>query len=289
MASTNPSNQNTIDILVCTLNEGIENVPHVLMKEQEDVEYIVSMQYTDKKYLNKIPEVLKTRKDVKVFPLKGRGLSRNRNYALSKSSADICIIADDDAIYKTSYIDIIRQTYTKNKDTDIALFRTMSSEGILHKKYPDAHMSYAEAEKQYYYPSSVEITMRRKKVQDSGTVFNEHYGLGAAYLCSGEESVFLKDAGKNGLRIECFPYVIAETPQNTTGEHFLTDIRVQRSKGATFCYCYGTAKAAYLCIKEAAFYLVHKGINPLPLVKNMFDGIKYCRNIVWKDKTATLQ
>lgn len=275
-------NHTTVDILICTLNERIKDAASVMIEERENIRYIVSMQYTDTKYLKDIPDLLKTRKDVTLYMLEGRGLSRNRNYALSKSDADICIITDDDVRYKPSYIDTILQIYASNPHTDIALFQAISSEGIFHKKYPKERMSYAEAERHDYYPTSMEITFRRKKIQKAGIQFNEHYGLGANYLISGEESVFLKDAEDARLTVEYFPYIIAETPLNTTGEHFLTDIRVQRSKGATFCYCYGIAKATYLCLKESAFYLLHKGVNPFPLMKNMIDGIIYCKNFVWK-------
>ncbi len=275
-------NNITVDILICTLNERIKDVASVIMEARENIRYIVSMQYTDVKYLKDIPDILKKRKDVSIFILEGRGLSRNRNYALSKSDAEICVISDDDARYRDSYIDTILQIYASNKNTDIALFQTVSSEGIFHKNYPKRQMSYAEAEKHDYYPTSVEITFRREKVQEAGISFNEHYGLGSEFLISGEESVFLKDAKDAKLMVEYFPYIIAETPLNTTGEHFLTDVRVQRSKGATFCYCYGIIRAIYLCLKESAFYLFHKKTNPFPLIKNMIDGIIYCKNFVWK-------
>ncbi|MCM1313264.1 MAG: glycosyltransferase [Bacteroides sp.] len=279
----------TVDILICTLDSRIKDVVSVIMEARENIRYIVSMQYTSPEYLKDIPKELKEREDVDIFTLEGRGLSRNRNFALSKSKADICIVSDDDARYKEEYINTVLQIYESNKDTDIALFQTISSKGIFHKKYPENRMSYAKAEQLYYYPTSVEITFRRDRILKAGISFNEHYGLGADFLVSGEESVFLKDAEDARLTVEYFPHVIAESPLDTTGEHFLTDIRVQRSKGATFCYCYGLCKAVYLCLKECAFYLFHKGANPFPLMRNMADGIIYCKNIVWRQQTAALR
>ena len=51
----------TIDILICTIDNGIKRIPHMLMPPQEGISYVVSMQYTDKAYLDLIPDVLKER------------------------------------------------------------------------------------------------------------------------------------------------------------------------------------------------------------------------------------
>ena len=39
-----------LDVLICTYNERVVHVPDVLLPYRPDVSYIVSMQYTDKKY-----------------------------------------------------------------------------------------------------------------------------------------------------------------------------------------------------------------------------------------------
>ena len=44
-----------LHVLVCTLDEGITRVPHLLKPEREDVRYVVSFQYTDEKFLSFIP------------------------------------------------------------------------------------------------------------------------------------------------------------------------------------------------------------------------------------------
>ena len=42
----------TLDILICSLNKGIVRVQDVLLPPQENVQYIVSYQYTDERYLD---------------------------------------------------------------------------------------------------------------------------------------------------------------------------------------------------------------------------------------------
>ena len=48
-----------LHVLVCTLDEGITRVPHLLKPEREDVRYVVSFQYSDEKFLSLIPDALR--------------------------------------------------------------------------------------------------------------------------------------------------------------------------------------------------------------------------------------
>ena len=83
-----------IEVLICTVDEGIRRVPDVLSPTvRGDVRYLVSFQYTDKKWLEAVPEMLKRRADVKIVALAGRGLSVNRNHAFDNSSGDIVLVA----------------------------------------------------------------------------------------------------------------------------------------------------------------------------------------------------
>ena len=264
-----------LSVLICTLNEGIKDVARILLPEREDVNYVVSFQYTDDSFLALIPHELTQRKDVFVSRLKGKGLSRNRNNALMHSKGDISLIADDDVRYKNEYFNVILSTFRENQNVDIALFKAKTYDGAWMKEYPDYSYGYQEAPKGTY-PCSCEIVMR-KSVYDGGIRFDERFGLGSDYLSSGEEDVLLEDALRKGLKIVYFPELIVETDCNTTGLRLLHDKRVQRSKGAVFYYCYGYRNALYRCARESVYYLLHSFSNPFSLFKNMYDGIDYCR------------
>ena len=72
-----------LHLLVCTLDERIAGVPQMLLPPQEGVRWVVSMQYTDERFLQQFPAVLRERSDVHLLTLPGKGLSRNRNHALA--------------------------------------------------------------------------------------------------------------------------------------------------------------------------------------------------------------
>lgn len=259
----------TLDILICTIDEGIKRVPEVLMSPRGDVRYVVSMQWTDKVWTERVPEVLREREDVVLTFLEGRGLSRNRNHALEKATGDVVLIADDDNRYTEELIDNIFEAYKENEGADVICFAAESYEGKPMKNYPHEKMTYREALKRGYYPTSMEMTMRRGvKVR-----FDERFGLGSEHLCSGEEDVFLKDALDEGYQMLFVPKVIVRSRFETTGSHFLENRKVQMSKGAAFRYIYGTPEALWRTVKEAGWWMVHRGSNPLPILYNMIKGM----------------
>ena len=86
----------TLDILICSYNKGIVRIDDILLPPQENLHYIISYQYTDERYLDLIPELIKTRSDVTIYKYNGKGLSANRNLAMEKSNADLFMFADDD-------------------------------------------------------------------------------------------------------------------------------------------------------------------------------------------------
>lgn len=250
----------TLDILICTVVDRLGMAAGMLLPQREGVSYVISVQYTSDQP-PVIPPVLESRPDVRTGLLRGMGLSRNRNNALSMASADICVIADDDNVYTDRYLDTIINSWSSNPDADILLFRAETLQGALLHPYPVP------------YVCSVEITLRRESVVGHGLKFDERFGLGSELLCAGEEDVFMADACRAGLVIRHIPQVIVRTEGTTTSAGFATDPRLQVTKGATFRYLYGTSDAVRRSFREAGWYLFRKRTNPFPILFNMLKGI----------------
>ncbi len=261
----------TLEILICTMEGRLEQVSQMLLPVHEGIRYLVSCQY--QQYEPSVPQELRLRGDVKVVFLKGRGLSHNRNNALQHAINDILLIADDDGRFYAGGLEEIIHTYEHHPEVDIALFQVDG----MSKYYPDE--PFRLTEKDFagpYGTASVEITLRRASL---GMLrFNPHFGLGSDYLSAGEEQVFLYDALHRDMNVTYFPIKIASTSPCTTGERFLSDASVQRSKGATFCYLFGRRKAMLMCLKESLHYFVYKFVNPIRLMYNMNHGIHYVVN-----------
>jgi len=197
----------TLEILISTLDEGIEQIVPMLLSQHEGISYIVSWQHSDGKE-SATPSEL-NRDDVKIYNLAGRGVSRNRNNCIEHAAADICLIADDDCRYTHEQLQAVIDTFVQNPDVDIATFK-YSGEGCkkLYPSQPSCLNSFPKG----YYVSSIEIAFRRKSVQ--GKIwFNENFGLGSEPFHCGEEKLFLHDALAMGMKCQFFPITIVHDQQ----------------------------------------------------------------------------
>lgn len=264
----------TIDILICSLNKGIVRVENVLRQPEEGIRYIVSYQYTDERYLDLIPEVLRTRQDVEIHTINGKGLSANRNIALSKATADIVVFADDDARFADESFSNIRGAFENNPDIDVAFFQATTYTGKPLKNYPTEERDITTIPSDYNI-SAIEMAIRRQSIQ--GTLnFDERFGLGAPFLTCGEEEVWLYDALRLGLKIHYFPVKILETSTMLKRSLVYVDAGVQRSKGA-FCYYTMGCRAWLHCLKFAINGTRQGFCHFLPMMRHLSEGINYIK------------
>ena len=258
-----------LEILICTIDDGINRVNHTILPPISYIKYLISWQRTNDNKTD-IPNALLDREDVRIVTMKGKGLSANRNNALANATGDILVLADDDAKYTPEYFKTILHAYEENPGEDILTFQMADEMGNLLKKYPIYPFNYAQCPKGFYY-SSLEITMLRKSDLPQ---FDTRFGLGADYLGCGEEEVFLHDAAKRKLSIRYIPKVIVETEKSTTGAKFDTDVKVRRAKGAVLFVLHGYRSATLRCLKQA----LKLKKNTLRSFIDMYDGIKYMKN-----------
>ena len=264
----------TIDILICSLNKGIVRVENVLRQPEEGVRYIVSYQYTDERYLDLIPDVLRQRSDVEIHTINGKGLSANRNAALAKATADVVVFADDDARFTDESFSNIRAAFESHADIDIAFFQATTYTGKPLKAYPAEERHFTAIPRDYNI-SAIEMAVKRQSIQ--GTLsFDERFGLGAPFLTCGEEEVWLYDALRLGLKVHYFPVKIVETSTMLKRSLVYVDAGVQRSKGA-FCY-YTMGRRAWIhCLKFAIKGTRQGFCHFLPMMRHLSEGIRYIK------------
>ncbi len=242
-----------LDILVCTTLARLKGVERVLLPPIDGVGYVVSCQGVDEP----IASPFSLRPDVRFFTMSGLGLSRNRNAAFFHAEADLLLLCDDDERLCERTVRSVAEDFDNHPEWDIIQYH---ADG-LGKRYPSA------------YVSSVELAMRATVAR--AVSFDERFGVGSPYLACGEEEVFVADARRQGFRIGSVEKVICTLDGGSTGSRFLTDTRVQRSKGAVFRLTRGRTYSYYKCTREAMGWALRRGVNPLPLLRNMFWGIRY--------------
>ncbi len=198
-----------INILIATIDQGLEKITDVLLEQREDVSYIVSHQVTNEKFRAVPPEL--QRSDVIVSQLSGRGISRNRNNALDLAEGDVALLADDDVRFTPANIGVIREAFMEDNRVDVACFKIATPEGEEEYKDYSPH-EFVLNETNGHYISSLEIAFRLERIRNKGIRFDERFGLGSPLIQYGEEAVFIYDCIQAGLVVKYIPRYVVEHP-----------------------------------------------------------------------------
>lgn len=166
-----------------------------------------------------------------------RGVGRNRNLAIDNryTDSDIVLFGDEDITYEEGYAGRIIKAFEANPKADIILFnvrvcderRTYWNEGV--KK-----LSFYNVGR---YPA-YSIAIRNSSLTNSKIRYSILFGGGAKYS-NGEDSVFLMDALRCGLKIYTSPEIIGEEEKREStwfkgyNEKFFFD------RGVLFAFLYG--------------------------------------------------
>ena len=265
-----------LNILISTIDQGIEKITDIILPYRDDVSYIISHQYQDKKYLS-IPKEL-IREDVLISQISGKGLTKSRNNAILNANGDICVIADDDVRYSNEYFDIILDIYNNN-DVDLACFKIYTgSEQPVYKMYPKSEIEITS--KFNYSPSSIEMTFKLGSIKNNKIFFDERFGLGS-YLIGGEESLFVHDVISSRLKVKFFPFYIVQHPYESTIKVFSKyDKCRNKVEGAIDLRLNGKIailKAFAATLKKLSDLLSNRK-NPLKYLYERLSGVYYILN-----------
>lgn len=161
---------------------------------------------------NKFEEYDYKGNSVKLLSFSERGVGLSRNNALMRSNADICLMADDDMCYIDGYKDIVIDAFVKNPKADIILFNVP-----IHKKNGKKNIKIRKNGRVHFYNclkyGTVNIAFRRDRIMKKNIFFSLLFG-GGAYYGSGEDTLFIVDSLKKGLKLYSSTKVIAEIKED---------------------------------------------------------------------------
>jgi glycosyltransferase involved in cell wall biosynthesis len=196
-----------------------------------------------------------------------RGLSKSRNMAINYSTADICLVCDDDEILDDDYEEKIISAFRENQDYEVLAFQVKYG----NKKYPvnAKDIGYLSALK----VSSVQIAFRRNSIIDKGIQFDVTVGSGVS-KAGGEENIFLYDCLRKKLRIRYVPVEIGKIIEGPsqwfhgyTREYFYDRGIMTRKLMGGWSLLY----AIYFLVLKINRY--RKDISPICAAKYLFKGI----------------
>lgn len=140
---------------------------------------------------------------VKYIETKERGLSKSRNMAIKNSTAQICMLCDNDVEYTYGYDGMVQRAFDSLPGADVIVFFIKRKERQTPVFTDVKKMNYLSVLKIF----SPEIAFRRKSVLD--VPFDEEFGAGAKYRM-GEENLFLYECLKKKKTIIYMPIQIAK-------------------------------------------------------------------------------
>ncbi|MEZ9322787.1 hypothetical protein AB4161_20855 [Vibrio sp. 10N.286.51.E5] len=200
-----------VEVLLSTLNNSIYNIVF-----NPEYNYVVVHQITQqgdieeyKRHIALVSSELSI--SINYIQTKTVGLSKSRNIAMDNSTADFCIIADDDVIISSGF---------SNGDLFECYQSDLLSFGfVLGGKYKGELLSETNVSfRNSFSISSVSMCLSRRLI-DSNLRFNESFGLGAQYP-SGEEFIFVNHCISKGFVAKKIPVVICYHEKETSGENF---------------------------------------------------------------------
>lgn len=205
--------------------------------------------------------------DVRMLYTEERGLSRSRNMAIRNSSADICLLVDDDEHFMDDYETSIVNAFCDYPDVDVIAFRVLKS-GKKYKESPYRIRRFGSA-----HIASWQIAFRRERVLEKGVWFDEKMGSGTGNG-GGEENKFVYQLICRGLKAMYLPITIASVDQlNSQWSHGLTEVWF-KNLGWVFRRIYGTIWGYvfiwYHITKHR--FTTHKNVPLWFVVKNMHIG-----------------
>lgn len=172
---------------------------------------------------------------IQVFSMAERGVGLSRNTALLHAGADLCVFSDEDIVLKEDYQEGIRRAYEELPDADMILVNVKVTPARRTYWNEDIHrINYRNYGR---YPA-YSITARHEALLRANVHYSLLFGGGARYS-NGEDSLFLRDCLKAGLRIYSHTVCIGEEKERKSTWFSGYHEKFFRDRGVLYHYLYG--------------------------------------------------
>ncbi|MBR2409076.1 MAG: hypothetical protein IKB07_09030 [Lachnospiraceae bacterium] len=218
---------------------------------------------------NSIEEMNWNNHKIVFFNFKEKGVGLNRNNTLMRANGDFLLFADDDMVYVDGYEKIIEKYFTKYKDADMLIFN-------INEPVPRRYITKRVFRVKWYNFmrfGTVRIAVRRKSIFYNGILYNLSFGGGTEFQ-DGDDTLFLCDCVKKGLKIYAIPEVIATLTEERESTWF---------KGYDDCYLvdkgvlfWAISHRYYklLCLQDVLRHSRIYGRGKMECYKKMVKGIQ---------------
>lgn len=194
------------------------------------------------------------------FAMAERGVGLSRNHSLLRADADISLFADEDIIYEPGYEKAVLAAFDAHPEADMLLFNVQAMPG--RETYRNDSFGRVHWYNCGRYPT-YSFAVRTKRIHQKNITFSLLFGGGAKYS-NGEDSLFIRDCLKAGLKVYKVPVTIGHERERESTWFTGYNTKFFYDRGVLYRYLYGClAKPMAL-----RFLLAHRE--------------EMCREIPWK-------
>ncbi len=184
-----------IELLVSGVKQNTDELPtkmniqsDAVIVNQCDEDRTVRVEYKDKSG---------RANTIRIFDRNERGVGLSRNLALDNTDHELLQFTDEDIVLDDGYTEIVEKEFDSHAEADMLLFNVKAAPG--RETYHNTDFARVTWKNYGRYPAYA-IVARTDKIKAAGVRFSTLFGGGAKYS-NGEDSLFLHDCLKKGIRI----------------------------------------------------------------------------------------
>ena len=168
------------------------------------------------------------------------GVGINRNLALQAATGDILLFADDDISYYDSSLQPVLDAFEELPDADVIFFAIdMTRNGeVFDRRRHGCRRLHLWNSLRY---GACRMAVRREAVIKHRLSFSSLFGGGCMYG-SGEDTIFIRDCFRAGLRVYSHPYVLGACRKDESSWFRGFDEKFMFDKGAMLACAFPVGK-----------------------------------------------
>lgn len=186
---------------------------------------------------------------IRYFAMPEKGVGLNRNTSLFHSTADIILFADEDIVYTEDYREKVLSAFEEHPEADMLLFNVNAAPG--RETYHIGHYGRVHWYNSGRYPT-YSFAVKRERVIKNNITFSLLFGGGAKYS-NGEDSLFLKDCLKSGLKVYHVPCFLGQEIERESTWFNGYNTKFFFDRGVLYSHLYGRGDK----LMAIRFLLVH--------------------------------
>ena len=221
-----------LQILVSSLNQEVKSLAEK-MNLQADT--ILINQCNENRY----EEWTQDGRQIRCYHLAERGVGLSRNNALLRADADLCLFSDEDIVYDDGAVERIIEGFEQHPEADMLLFNVRVQESRF--TYWNSFYKRVRWYNCGRYPA-YSFALRTAKMHEKNLTYSLLFGGGAKYA-NGEDSLFIHDCLKAGLKVYSIPVEIGEEQPRPSTWVFGFDRKFFHDRGVLYHVLYGKLAA----------------------------------------------